>query len=64
MLEEGPRAHDLVLVAPPKADSGTEPDIAMESISGIDLAEFMSLSEMGISTVTAQSTVTALVNDI
>ena len=33
MLQEGPRAHDLVLVGIIKAYSGTEPDIVTESIS-------------------------------
>jgi hypothetical protein len=33
VLQEGPRAHDLVLVGIIKAYSGTQPDIVMESIS-------------------------------
>ncbi len=48
MLQEGPRAHDLVLVGTPKAYSGTEPDIVMESISDIDPAYVMSVSAIAI----------------
>jgi len=32
VLQEGPRAHDLVLAGTTKAFSGTEPDLVMESL--------------------------------
>jgi len=47
VLQEGPGAHDLVVVGTTKAHSGNEPDIVMESISLIDPADFMSMNAMG-----------------
>jgi hypothetical protein len=45
VLQEGPRAHDLVLVGIIKAYSGTQPDIVMESISLLPINSLLPIKE-------------------